>query len=156
MKYFEDFAPGDREAVGTHAVAAEEIVDFAKAWDPQPMHTDPEAARASAFSGLVASGAHLVALSVRLLILHPDRAAVVAGLGWDGVRFLEAVRPGDTLALTRQCMEARPSRSRPGVGIVRNQITFVNQHGRTVLDYTDTILVSRRPRAGEDGAAAGA
>jgi acyl dehydratase len=145
MKYLEDFSPGERETLGSHRLSAEEIVEFARQWDPQAMHTDSEAAASSAFSGLIASGAHLVALSIRLLIEQADRAAVIAGLGWDEVRFLEPARPGDRLTATRTCLEARPSASRPGAGVVRNRITLENQHGHTVLSYADAILVAARP-----------
>jgi acyl dehydratase len=145
MKYLEDFSPGEQEILGSHELSSEEIIDFARLWDPQAMHTDTDAAASSTFSGLIASGAHLVALSVRLLVGQPDRAQVIAGLGWDEVRFLEPARPGDRLTATRTCLQARPSASRPGEGVVRNRITLENQHGRTVLSYVDAILVAKRP-----------
>jgi acyl dehydratase len=147
MKYLEDFSPGERETMGTHTLAAEEIVEFARRWDPQEMHTSITAAAASPFGGLIASGAHLMALSVRLLVERKQRAAIIAGLGWDEVRFLEPARPGDILTATRTCIQARPSASRPGEGVVRNRITLVNQHGRTVLSYVDAILVAARHAA---------
>ncbi len=146
MKYFEDFSPGECATVGSHHVTLEEIVQFARAWDPQPTHVDAGAAPDSQFRGLIASGAHLMAISVRLLVTSQEQpVAVVAGLGWDEVRFLAPVRPGDTVTLLRRCVEARPSRSKPDRGIVCNALQLINQDGAEVLAYRDTILVHRRP-----------
>lgn len=145
MKYFEDFAVGETAAVGTHHVTEDEIVSFARVWDPQPVHTHASAAAQSPFGGLIASGAHVIAISVRLLVSSAgEPVAVVAALGWDQVRFLAPVRPGDTLTLSRRCIEARPSRSHPERGIVRNALLLTNQSGVRVLSYEDSILVRMR------------
>ena len=111
-----------------------EIAGFGRDWDPQPIHPDPEAAETPPFGGLIASGSLLVALSVRLLVDHPHRAAAIPGLGWERVRFMEPVREGDTLTLTRECQEARPSRSDASRGVIRNRIALTNQHGMRVLE----------------------
>ncbi len=146
MKYFEDFAVGEAVTVGVHHVTEDELVAFARAWDPQPAHTDSRAALRSPFGGLIASGVHVMAISVRLLVTSSaEPVAVHAALGWDEVRFLAPVRPGDTLTLTRRCLEVRPSRSHPDRGVVRNALLLANQSGVPVLSYEDSLLVKLRP-----------
>lgn len=145
MKYLDDFTPGEKVKVGVHHVTSEEIVTFARAWDPQPVHIDPYSASASPFGGLIASGAHIVAISVELLVTSGEQpVAIIAALGWDKVRFLAPVRPGDTLTLTRHCLEARPSESKPDRGVLRNELVLTNQAGTAVLSYEDSILVRTR------------
>jgi len=143
-RYFEDFTPGEILTLGTHAVTADEIIEFARKWDPQPRHTDPEAAKESSFGGLVASGAHIFAISVRLLVTQSPPVAVIAVVGCDRVRFSYPVRPGDMLTSYFECVETRPSRTKSDRGIVRNKVTLVNQNGEQVLSYIDTILALKR------------
>ena len=143
--FFEDFVPGECVIVGSHDVTTQELIQFASTWDPQPKHTDPISAQESQFKGLIAPGTYTMAISVRLLVassVHP--IAVVAALGWDQVRFQAPVRPGDTLTLSRRCIEARSSESRPEMGIVRNEVIVVNQAGTPVLTFQDSILVFKR------------
>lgn len=146
MKYLEDFHAGETEKVGEHYLTQEEIIEYAKKWDPQSFHTDPEAARNSVFRGLSAAGTHLIAITVLHLVTHQPRVSVLALLGWDEVRFLGPARPGDVLTLHRECLEVRPSGSKPDRGVVRNRLTLSNQEGQTLLSYVDTILVARRPK----------
>lgn len=145
MKYFEDITLGESESIDGYVITAEEITEFARKWDPQPMHVDPNAAQKSNFGGLIASGAHLIAIVVRQLVTSSTPIAVIGALGLDEVRFLEPVRPGDVIRLTRECIEVSPSTSKPDRGVVRNRITLSNQHGKRVLSYVDTLLVLRRP-----------
>jgi acyl dehydratase len=145
MKYLEDFRPGEIVTIPGYELEASEIVAFARQWDPQPMHTDPEVANALPFGGLIASGLHLLAIAVRQLVSQPGHVAVIAGLSVDEVRFLHPARPGDTLTVTRECIDARASDTKPDRGIVRNRITVRNQNGDVLTTYIDTLLVSRRP-----------
>lgn len=145
LKYLEDFTPGETETIDGYLVTTEEIIDFAKKWDPQPMHIDPKAAQTSNYGGLIASGAHLIAIAVRQLVARPARIATIGVLGLDQVRFLEPARPGDVIRLVRECIEARPSNSRSDRGVVRNQVTLSNQHDKRLLTYTDALLVARYP-----------
>ena len=147
MKYFEEFTPGDTETTEGYQVTVEEIIDFAMKWDPQPMHTDPDAAKASGFGGLVASGVHLIAMAVRLLVTRPTHAAVIGALGVDQLRFLHPARPGDVVKVTIECMEARPSSTKADRGVVRSRVTLRNQRGEDLLTYVDALLVARRPAA---------
>jgi acyl dehydratase len=143
-KYFEDFIPGTVVTIGTYSVTSEEITEYAKRWDPQPVHIDPDAARESHFGGLIACGSHVFAISVRLIVAQNPQVAVIAVLGCDKVRFTHPVRPGDILTLHIECIETRPSRSKADRGVVRNRITLINQNGEQVLSYIDTILVLKR------------
>ena len=145
MKYLEDFVLGEVEKVGEHHLTQEEVIEFGKKWDPQFFHIDPEAANKSVFQGLIAAGTHLIAITVLHLITHEPRVSVLAGLGWDEVRFLEPARPGDTLTLFRECLEIRPSTSKFDRGVVRNRLTLSNQKGQSLLSYVDTIMVAKRP-----------
>jgi len=144
-RYFKDFIPGEVLTLGTHSVTAEEIIEYAEKWDPQPRHIDPEAAKESSFGGLIASGSHIFAISVRLLVTQNPPVAVIAVVGCDKIRFTHPVRPGDVLTSYAECVEIRPSRTKADRGIVRNKVTLVNQNGEQVLSYIDTILALKRP-----------
>src|SRR5262245_26890918 len=110
-RYFEDYAPGDVMTAGPIAVEADEIVQFASRYDPQPMHTDPEAAARGHFGGLIASGWHTGGLMIRLFALHfLSPASSVASPGVDEVRWFRPVRPGDELTLRVTVLAATPSR----------------------------------------------
>jgi acyl dehydratase len=149
-KYFEDFKVGEILRGGPYTVSREEILQFAREFDPQPFHLDEAAANASVFGGLTASGAHTVALQIKLIHQCESRdQAVLAALGWDEVRFPKPVRPGDTLSLCNECIETRASETKPDRGIARMRIELVNQKGETVLTSVHTILVARR--RDEDG-----
>jgi len=145
VKYLEDFVPGEVETVGDHSISPDEIIEYGKAWDPQPIHIGSESAAAAEFGGLVAAGTHLVAITVLKLVTHLPKVAIIAGLGWDQVRFHRPARPGDKLTVTRECLDVRPSKSKNDRGVVRNRITLTNQAGELVLSYIDAILVARRP-----------
>ncbi len=143
--YFEDLEVGYRSRVGSYVLSADEIVAFARRWDPQPFHVDEEAARRSLYKGLTASSLHLFAICTRLFFDHPDRIAVLAMLGKDEIRFPHPARPGDELGYVTECIEARASRSKPDCGIVTLADTVENQRGETVLTQKVTLLVARRP-----------
>ena len=144
LTYFEDFEIGQRITVREHVVLKDEVVAFAAKWDPQPFHVDEEAARASGFGGLVACSSHIMAICIRLLNEEEVRANVLAGLGWDEVRFPNPVRPGDSLMLTVECVDTRESRSKPDRGIVRNRVTVRNQKDELVATFEDMIIVAKR------------
>jgi acyl dehydratase len=145
LKYLEDFVVGESEIAGRHTLTEEEIIAYGRAWDPIPIHVDPDAQDSAAFGGVIAAGTHLIAATVRALVRHPPHLAIVAGLGLDEVRYLGPGRPGDTLEVRRTCLEARASGSHPDRGVVRNLIEAVNQRGEVVLSYVDVLLVRCRP-----------
>jgi acyl dehydratase len=149
-RWFEDFVPGAVYEFGDIGVSADEIVDFARRFDPQPMHLDPEAAAHGEFGGLIASGWHTAGLMMRLLVEHflPPNASL-ASPGIDELRWRKPVRPGDVLRLRVTVLEARPSRSRPDRGLLRTLVEVHNQNGEVVMSLKGTNPLRRRPTAGE-------
>jgi acyl dehydratase len=145
-RYFEDYPEGAVFTAGAMPVEAADIVDFARKYDPQPMHTDPEAAAGGHFGGLIASGWHTGAMMMRLFadnFLSP--ASSVASPGLEQLRWLKPVRPGDVLSLRVTILEARRSRSRPEVGVIRSLVEVLNQKGEAVMTLKPISLVRRRP-----------
>jgi acyl dehydratase len=145
--YFEDFRIGEQTTVGEYLVDEEEIVEFASRWDPELFHIDRGAAKASVFEGLTACGTHIIAIRNWLIHRLPNKAHVLAGLGIDELRFAAPVRPGDRLSLTTECLEVRPSSSKPDRGVVQSLLKVTNQDDQTVLTTKEAILVKRRGTA---------
>ncbi len=144
MRFFDDIPDDYRSVVGTWTLTDDAIVDFARAWDPQPFHTDPAAAADSVFGGLVASSAHLFAVCTRLFFDHEDRIEVVAMLGKDKLRLPNPARAGTTLTYETRCVGKRPSGSRPDAGILTLADTVTDADGALVLTQEVTLLVARR------------
>lgn len=150
MIFFEDFEIGDKyTGRAEYEVTEAEILEFGRRWDQAPYHTDAELARESIFGGLVAPGAFIIAIETWLLHkMDEDRTELTAALGrlgTDDLRFPNAVRPGDRISLTIECIDKRKSRSNPDRGIVTNSIILRNQSGEPVLTLKDAILVARKP-----------
>ncbi len=147
MIWWEDFKPGDRIEMGRHTFGAEEIVAFARQFDPQPFHTDAEAAKDSFFGGLVASGWHTCAVAMRLTVeSHVARTRSLGSPGLDNIRWLKPVRAGDTLTFSRVVLEARPSASRPDAGLVKSRWEAVNQNGELAMTMEGWGMFGRRPK----------
>jgi acyl dehydratase len=146
MKYFEDVAVGETDVLGSHTVTESEVLRFARRYDPQPFHTDPEGARSSIFGGLIASGWHTCAIMMRLSVEAARRkqAVTTGSPGIDSCRWLKPVRPGDTLTARSEVLEARPSRSKP-IGLVWTRLDMANQRGETVLTLVGITMYQRRP-----------
>jgi acyl dehydratase len=147
IRYFEDYEIGEQNATGDHLVTAEEIIDFAGRWDPQPFHTDERKAEQSVFRGLTASGAHTFAISVLLRHQFTPKPAVIAGLGYDELRFPNPVRPGDRLFFRSECVEKRESRSKSDRGVIVFRAEVLNQDSQPVATMKSTVMVARRPAA---------
>ena len=143
--YFEDAEVGVTSKAGPYLVSKNEIIQFAKQYDPVPSHIDEEAAARSIFGGLTASSAHTFAMFISLTPRLQPRLRVLAGMGWDELRLPNAVRPGDELDLETTILEKRESKSKPDRGIVRNQVRLRNQRREIVLQAISNILVARRP-----------
>ena len=145
-RYFEDYAEGAVFTAGAMPVTEADIIDFARKYDPQEMHTDPEAASRGYFGGLIASGWHTGAMMMRLFadnFLSP--ASSIASPGLDELRWLKPVRPGDILSLRVAILEARRSRSRPEQGVVRSFVEVLNQDGEAVMTLKPISLIRCRP-----------
>ncbi|WP_135466866.1 MaoC family dehydratase [Crenalkalicoccus roseus] len=144
--YLEDLSPGQRFTAGPLTVTAEEIVAFARQYDPQPFHLDPEAAKAHLFGGLVASGWHTAALTMRLVTQALEGLAWgVVGGGGD-LQWPRPVRPGESLHLEVEVLEVTPSRSRPDRGTVLVRNTTRVGSGEPVFVFTPRLVVPRRPQ----------
>ncbi len=153
-RYFEDYVPGAVHTAGAIAVTESEIVEFARRYDPQPMHIDPDAAARGRFGGLIASGWHTGAMMMRLFADNfLSSASSLASPGLDELRWHLPVRPGDTLSLRVTIIEARPSRKNPEQGVVRSLVEVLNQNGAVVMSLQPISLVRRRPAASAPAAA---
>jgi acyl dehydratase len=146
-RYFEDYVPGAVYEYGYVTVTEAEIIDFARKFDPQPIHVDPEFAAHGPFGGLIASGWHTAGIMMRMLVDHfLSRNASLGSPGLDELRWPAPVRPGDSLRLRATVVEARRSRSKPDRGLVRTQSELFNQDHEAVLRVTATnILRARNP-----------
>ncbi|MSP00547.1 MAG: MaoC family dehydratase [Acetobacteraceae bacterium] len=144
-RYFEDFPVGRVFEFGSVVVTEREIVAYARQFDPQTMHTDPEAAAKGPTNGLIASGWHTISLMMRMYTDHylPENGLPAPGV--DEVRWHLPVRPGDTLSMRVTIQEARVSQSRPDRGVVRPLSEVLNQRGEVVLSMKPINLVRRRP-----------
>jgi acyl dehydratase len=145
-RYLEDFAPGQVYGGSARArVELPRIKSFAAEFDPQPFHLHEEAARASLFKGLAASGWHTAALTMRLLVeseLKP--AGGIVGAGFDELRWPLPVRPGDELRVESEILEVRPLKSRTDRGVVKVKTTTLNQRGEAVQVSVGNLFVPRR------------
>jgi acyl dehydratase len=139
---FAEFSVGQRFESGTHTVTLAEIKDFARQFDPQPYHLDEQAAAASPFGALVASGWHTACVTMRLLVEGGmPIAGGILGAGIDELRWLRPVRPGETLRVESEVLEITPSASRPGGGRMRVAARTFNQDGVQVLGWIGTLVV---------------
>ena len=154
MPWFEDIEIGTRTELGSHTFTAEEIIAFAKKYDPQYFHIDPEAAKEGPFGTLTASGWHTSATWMKLMIAKrqatpADENGRKPPAGGPSPGFLEMkwptpVRAGDTISYSTEVIEKLDMKSRPGWGIVRSRNTGVNQHGETVMSFIGQGLIERR------------
>lgn len=149
--YLEDLQVGQRFTTGEYAMEADEITAFARRYDPQPFHTDQEAARDSFFGGLVASGWHTAGITMRLLVEGLPIAGGLIGVSGE-LAWPAPTRPGAVLHVEAEVLEVRPSRSRPDRGTAIVRIETKDREGELAQIFTVTMIVPRRPPAG--GAAA--
>jgi len=147
--YFEDVKLGDRNEFGPVTISREEIIAFAREFDPQPFHLSDEAAAATHFGSLASSGWHTTALSMKMMVAMWQRnpgvqAASLGALGVDELRWLQPVRPGDTLRGVSEVIDLKASRSRPEMGIVKTHITLFNQRDEPVLSMKPIAMFRTR------------
>lgn len=146
MKYLEDFAVGQVIEFPPRTVSEDEIIAFARDYDPQPFHLDKEAARQSLFGGLCASGWHTAGMMMRMLVDHMiGKYASMGSPGVDQLRWVKPVFPGDTLHLRGEVLEVKPSRSKPDRGVITSRYEMKNQKGETVLTMQAKGMYARRP-----------
>ncbi|WP_267641448.1 MaoC family dehydratase [Haloarchaeobius amylolyticus] len=144
MEYFEDISVGDTREYGSYVVDGEEITDFGQQYDPQPFHTDAEAAAQSFFGGLVASGWHTGAMTMRLLVegIFPDTAALGA-VGVDELRWPNPTRPGDELHVETEVLEKQAD-YRPGVGLVLSRVETKDEGGEVKQSFVGRVMYEQR------------
>ena len=143
-RYFDDLKPGYRFVSDSFTVTETQLIEFAHKFDPQMFHLDTKSAERSIFKGLVASGWHTAAITMRLFVKTLNFAEGAIGLGVDELRWPKAVRPDDMLRVETEILEARPSRSRPNVGIIRLRNVTLNQKDQIVQTMTANALVPTR------------
>ncbi|HXW20257.1 MAG TPA: MaoC family dehydratase [Roseiarcus sp.] len=154
MRAFEDFKVGDVMEFAPLVITAADIKSFAARFDPQPMHLDEAAAQNTILDGLFASGLHIVCVHMRLFADGVLRDSTSMGSpGVEEIRYLAPVRPGDSLTLRVEIVGARPSKSRPEMGLVNFRSHMINGDGKPVLEMTATLMFGRRAAAGGSGAA---
>ena len=146
-RYFDDFVVGQIYQSGEYQVTEEEICAFARQYDPQPIHTDPDMARRTEFGGLIASGFHTAAVTMRLFVMS-DASTVQGSVGVavDQLRWRYPVRPGDRLHASFTIASLTPSTRRPGWGTVRTHAQVRNRNDVEVLEALMSALVPGRPR----------
>jgi acyl dehydratase len=143
--YWEDFKVGEVHQIGEKRVDKDEIIVFAKQFDPQPFHVDEAAAKASIYGGLIASGWHTVALVMRMMCdSYMLDSASLGSPGIDNLKWLKPVRPGDTIRAQRTTLEVRASASRPEMGLVKTRWEVINQNGERVMTMEGYGMFRRR------------
>jgi len=151
-RYLEDYVVGEvLKPTGRLRVERDAIIAFAREFDPQPFHLDEDAGRRSIFRGLVASGWHTAAMTMRLVAQSEYRPAGGSiGLGFDKLSWPLPVRPGDELHIETEVLEVRTSKSRPDRGLVKLRTQTINQNGEVVQELIGTALVPRRQATAGD------
>ena len=147
MRYWEDMEVGAETTFGSYEVTREEVLEFARKYDPQPFHLSDEAAAKTHFGRIAASGWHTCAMTMAVIaryVVHDGQAGLGAP-GVDELRWLKPVYPGDTLTVRGEIVDATPSRSKPGIGSIRTKTTVTNQDDVPVMTFTSIVLMRRRP-----------
>jgi acyl dehydratase len=146
MKHFEDLEIGARASFGRYEVTREEVTEFAAKYDPQPFHLDDEAAAATHFGRLSASGWHTCAMTMRMLVenMHSAKQAGLGSPGIDELRWRRPVFPGDTLRCESEVIDKRRSKSRPEMGLFKSRIQVFNQSDAVVLEMVSNGLIRVR------------
>ena len=147
MKYFEDIAVGHETLFGHYDVTREEVLEFARRYDPQPFHLSDEAAARTHFGRIAASGWHSCAMTMAVIarFVVEDEQAGLGSPGVDELRWLKPVYPGDRLTVRGTVVEKIPSRSKPDIGIIRTRTVVSNQDGVDVMSFTSIVLMQRSP-----------
>ena len=149
MKYFEDIAVGAETVFGEYDVTREEVIEFARKYDPQPFHLSDEEAAKTHFGRIAASGWHTCAMTMAVIARYvvKDEQAGLGSPGVDELRWLKPVYPGDRLTVRGSVVDTTPSRSKPHIGTIRTRTVVSNQDGIDVMSFTSIVMMQRRPEA---------
>ena len=147
MIYFEDLKVGAETDFGSYEVTREEVLEFARKYDPQPFHLSDEEAAKTHFGRIAASGWHTTAMTMAVVARHVvgEKQAGLGSPGIDELRWRKPVYPGDTLHVRGEILEKTPSRSRPEIGSFRSQTIVTNQDDQVVMTFVSIVLIRRRP-----------
>jgi acyl dehydratase len=147
MQYFEDIEVGGKTRFGRYEVEREDVIAFAKKFDPQPFHLSDEAAAKTHFGRIAASGWHTCAMSMSMIVEHleANEQAGLGGIGIDALRWWKPVYPGDVISCEIEILEKTPSRSKPDRGSYVSRLTVYNQNDEKVMSYENTALIATRP-----------
>jgi acyl dehydratase len=145
VQYFEDLEVGAEVDFGSYEVTRDEVLEFARKYDPQPFHLSDEAAARTHFGRISASGWHTCAMVMAVIARNLNEQAGLGSPGVDELRWLKPVYPGDTLHVRSKIVDKTPSRSKPDLGSFRSEISVTNQDGVPVMRYTSIVLIRRRP-----------
>lgn len=147
MIYFEDLQVGAETDYGSYEVTLEEVLEFARKYDPQPFHLSDEEAAKTHFGRIAASGWHTCAMTMGVIArsVVDDEQAGLGSPGIDELRWRKPVYPGDTLHVRGKIVDKTPSRSKPGIGSFRSEMTVTNQDEIPVMTFTSIVLIRRRP-----------
>ena len=147
MLYWEDLDVGTATKFGHCEVTREEVLEFARKYDPQPFHLSDEAAAKTHFGRLAASGWHTCAMTMAVIVrkLSELQWAGLGSPGFDELRWLKPVHPDDTIHVVGTIVDKTPSRSKPEIGSIKTETVVSNQHGEPVMRYTSIVLMQRRP-----------
>jgi acyl dehydratase len=147
-RYFEDYVPGAVHEFGSIVAEETEMIEFARRFDPQSFHTDPEAAKQSVFGGLIASGWYTASLMMRLYVDHYlSHVASLSSPGVDQLRWIKPLRPGDAISIRITISETRRSKSKPDRGIVHSYVETLNRNGEVIMTLKATNLLACREMA---------
>ncbi len=144
IEYYEDVELHQKHRSRGFNLTENDIIAFAKEWDPQSFHVDPESAKNTTFGGLIASGVHLVVIGQKLINERTPKSAYIAGLALDDFKWLAPARPGDVIVLEMEAISKRESNSNRSAGIVRYIYKLLNQRGEELLTYKGTALTRKR------------
>lgn len=147
MQYFEDLEIGAETYFGSYAVTRDEVLEFARKYDPQPFHLSDEEAAKTHFGRIAASGWHTCAMTMAVIARHvvEHKQAGLGSPGIDDLRWKRPVYPGDVLHVRSIIVEKTPSRSKPDLGSFRSEMTVTNQDGQPVMTFTSIVLIRKRP-----------
>ena len=149
MRYFEDIEVGAETVFGDYDVTREEVIEFARKYDPQPFHLSDEEAAKTHFGRIAASGWHTCAMTMAVIARYvvKDEQAGLGSPGVDELRWLKPVYPGDRLTVRGSVVDTTPSRSKPHIGTIRTRTVVSNQDGIDVMSFTSIVMMQRRPEA---------
>ncbi len=147
MRYFEDIAVGEKASFGAYVVTRDEVIEFARKYDPQPFHLSDDAAAATHFGRLAASGWHTAAMTMAMLVqqMGVTPQASLGSPGIDELRWVKPVYPGDTLRCETEILETRASASRPEMGVYKSRTAVFNQDDVMVMTFVSAMMIATRP-----------